>query len=36
MEKFTVKWHYNGFDYEFRTSDSLFSYKQVDIGTLSR
>ena len=33
MEKFTVKWHYHGFDYEFHTLDSLFSYKQVDIGT---
>lgn len=33
MEKFTVKWHYNDFDYEFHTLDSLFSYKQVDIGT---
>jgi 16S rRNA (guanine1207-N2)-methyltransferase len=33
MEKFTVKWHYHGFDYKFHTLDSLFSYKQVDIGT---
>ena len=33
MEKFTVEWHCNGFDYEFHTLDSLFSYKQVDIGT---
>lgn len=33
MEKFTVEWHYNGFNYKFHTLDSLFSYKQVDIGT---
>ena len=33
MEKFTVKWHYHGIDYDFHTLDSLFSYKQVDIGT---
>lgn len=33
MAKYTVKWHYNGFDYVFHTLDSLFSYKQVDIGT---
>ena len=32
-EKYTVEWHYNGFDYVFHTLDSLFSYKQVDIGT---
>ena len=33
MAKFIVRWHYDGFDYEFHTLDSLFSYKQVDIGT---
>ena len=33
MEKYTVKWHYNGFNYVFHTLDSLFSYKQIDMGT---
>lgn len=33
MEKYTVEWHYNGFDYVFHTLDTLFSYKQIDIGT---
>lgn len=33
MEKYTVEWHYEGFDYEFHTLDTLFSYKQVDLGT---
>lgn len=33
MKKYTVEWHYNGFDYVFYTLDSLFSYKQVDVGT---
>ena len=33
MEKYTVKWHYDGFDYVFHTLDTLFSYKQVDMGT---
>jgi len=33
MEKYTVEWHYDGFDYVFYTLDSLFSYKQVAIGT---
>ena len=33
MEKHTIEWHYNGYDYVFHTLDSLFSYKQVDLGT---
>ena len=33
MEKYTVEWHYEGFDYVFHTLDTLFSYKQVDLGT---
>lgn len=33
MEKYTIEWHYNGFNYIFNTSESLFSYKQIDIGT---
>lgn len=33
MEKYTVKWHYNGFNYVFHTLASLFSYRQVDLGT---
>lgn len=33
MEKYTVEWHYDGFIYVFHTSDSLFSYRQVDLGT---
>lgn len=34
MEKYTVEWHYDGFDYKFHTLDSLFSFRQIDIGTL--
>lgn len=33
MEKYTVGWHYDGFSYVFHTLDSLFSYRQVDLGT---
>lgn len=33
MEKYTVEWHYDGFSYVFHTSDSLFLYRQVDLGT---
>ena len=33
MEKHTVEWHYDGFDYIFNTLESLFSYKQIDVGT---
>lgn len=33
MEKYTVEWHYDGFHYVFHTLDSLFSYRQVDLGT---
>lgn len=33
MEKYTVKWHYDGFNYVFHTLASLFSYRQVDLGT---
>lgn len=33
MEKHTIKWYYNGFDYVFHTLGTLFSYKQVDYGT---
>lgn len=34
MERHTIQWHYNGTDYTFHTQDSLFSYRQVDKGTL--
>lgn len=33
MEKHTIKWHYNSFHYVFHTLDTLFSYKQIDLGT---
>lgn len=33
MEKYTVEWHYDGFNYVFHTLESLFSYRQVDLGT---
>ena len=33
MEKYTVEWRYDGFSYVFHTSASLFSYRQVDLGT---
>ncbi|WP_075720749.1 class I SAM-dependent methyltransferase [Roseburia sp. 499] len=34
MEKHTIKWEYEGVEYIFHTLDSLFSYKQVDKGTI--
>ncbi len=33
MEKYTIEWHYDGFTYVFHTLASLFSYRQVDLGT---
>ena len=34
MEKHIIKWEYEGVEYIFHTLDSLFSYKQVDKGTI--
>lgn len=34
MEKYTIEWHYDGFDFIFNTLDTLFSYKQIDVGTI--
>lgn len=33
QEKHTIKWHYQGYDYIFHTLTSLFSYRQIDVGT---
>lgn len=34
MEKHEVKWQYQDIDYTFHTVDSLFSYRQIDRGTI--
>ena len=34
MEKYTIKWKYKSACYVFQTLPTLFSYKQIDNGTI--